>query len=169
MNKLTVVAAVATIVGAIAGVAMLFIALLPQPDQQAQRVPSESARKRTDVNFDDFRNPLDGTGCDAQCLPILTPNGGTIELYNRAFGITNVKGTLQTRNGELTRFSADYLPGRHGWFNPKLKIPGSEYQVCMSGVIEGRNIPITWLASYRGVQRISPVDMKIGKEATACP
>ncbi len=146
MNKLTVAAAVATIVAAIAAVVTLFIALLPQPDQQAQRapLPSEPARERTEVNFDDFRNPLDGTGCDAQCLPVLTRNEGRVELYNRAFGITNVKGTLQTRNGELTRFSADYLPGRHGWFDPKLKIPDSEYQVCMSGVIEGRNLPITW-------------------------
>ncbi|MCA9325926.1 hypothetical protein KDA23_07785 [Candidatus Saccharibacteria bacterium] len=189
MDGLGKAAAIAGIIGAVAAVVGVGVAVWTLVNQPTQRLPasSELPTDRTQSVLEEIRNPLSGTGCDTQCLPTFFrvesagQNGAaSVQVYNQAFGITDVQGVLEVSEGGREQFTAGYLPGRHGWYHLKLRIPGlsngSKFKVCMNGKIEGRDLPITWRTSYefRGsfedanLRRLTPIEMKIGQEAMAC-
>lgn len=188
MDRLSKAAAYAGIVAAVAAVLSVAHSYWPLLNQQTPRapVPSDPESGSKQSVFQDFGNPLSGTGCDTQCLPVFfrvksAHRDGTadIEIYNQAFGITDVEGIVRLNDGSLSRFSAGYIPGRHSQYDLELIIPGlsvgSKFSVCMNGKMEGRDLPITWRASYQfnreraeNIARLSPVEMTIGRQAVSC-
>ena len=108
MSKLSIASSIVAIPASIAGIIGVIYTIFLTPSEAPHSpnpAPTNSSVSTGQTTakhpFANYNNPLSGVGCDSQCLPVIYSveksqnDQYKLEIYNQAFGISNVAGTVE--------------------------------------------------------------------------